>query len=205
MTCTPIELPFRGQRTYLQGADLYNSVTSILFAGFPHMCEARLSVNYHALLLRQPDLLIGRGEMTAERLSPEFRGEFIMGTGEDAVHALLMESDRPVPNRIECHENDLVSSALIDHEGRHAVLESPAFGTAAEVVVALNKKLHQTLLPHITAKWIFVRLVLTRPLPSEPPRHTKVRLLGVMGDRMTRSEVFINHQPVGSVYFCTAA
>lgn len=205
MTCTPIELPFRGHRTYLQGADLYNSVTSILFDGYPQMREARMSVNYHSLLQRQPDLLIDKGEMKAARQRPEFRGEFILGDGAGAIHAMLMESSRPIPHRIECHENDLVSPAWIDGKERHGVLESPAFGTAADVVVALNKKLHQTLLPHITAKWIFVRLTLPRPLPTELPRHTAVRLQGVMGDRMTRSEVLINHEPAGTVYFCTAS
>ena len=202
MTRILMELPFRGQRTYLHGTDLYNAVTSVLVDQFPHLRGGRVAVNFHTLLQKQPDLLVGAGDLDAERARVEYRGEFVIGDGEQAGRALILESNREVTRRILCPEDRLMEKAQVDPATRRASME-PADATPIENLVALTKKLHLTVLPELSRKWLFVRLMLARPLPAERPRHMEVRLQGVMGDRMTRCGVWFDNELVGTIFFCT--
>lgn len=202
MTPLHLELPFRGKRTYLQGADLYDAVMNTLLPARPDLRQARVSVSYHALLTRRPWLVVGEENAPPERTSPAYRGAFALRSAQKTTHVLLMESDQDVAARVPCDEDNQVAAAEIHPTRREAVLTNPATGSAAVLVVALNKKLHHAALPGLAARWIFTRFELPAPLPAGTPRHLEVRLRGIMGGAMTRSDVFLDHQPAGSVFFC---
>jgi hypothetical protein len=196
----PLELPFRGERTYLHGTDLYQAITAALGSALP---AGPVSLTFHSLLKNQPDLVCSAESLRHLREEPAFRGELQLGSGAETVHAALMESARPVERRKACNEDEVAAAAVVDEAARSAVLRAPSIGTAIEQVVFLNKHLHLRLLPHLSTKWLFARLELAAPLPAEPPASLRIELKQVLGNRFTRCDIFRDDRKSGSISFST--
>jgi hypothetical protein len=192
-----LELPFRGERTYLHGTDLYQAaLDSTLLAG-------PLSLTFHSLLKNQPDLVCSTESLRHMREDPAFRAELRLGSGTGALHAVLLESSRPITERKVCNESDVAAPAVVDEAARSAVLNAPTIGKPIEQIVFLNKHLHLRLLPQLSSKWLFARLDLSAPIPVEPPKKIIIELRQVLGNRFTRSEIFWDNTKVGSISFST--
>lgn len=196
----PLELTFRGERTYLHGTDLYQGILAALGDTAP---PGPVSLTFHSLLKNQPDLIFGAEDLRQLREDPTFRGELRLGSRDALVHAALMESTRPVTLRRPCNEVDVTTTAVVDEAGKFASIHEPQTGCPIEQVVFLNKHLHLHLLPHLSPKWLFARLELTTPLPQQSPRSLKVVLKQVLGNRFTRSEVLFDDLRVGHISFST--
>jgi hypothetical protein len=196
----PLELPFRGERNYLHGTDLYQAITTVLGSA---VAAGPLSLTFHSLLQNQPDLVCSAQSLRHLREDAAFRGELRFGSGEQTLNAVLMESLRPVAQRKACNENEVAAAAAVDETERTAVLELPNIGTPIELVVFLNKHMHLRLLPHLSPKWLFARLELSAPLPAEPPAKLFIQIKQVLGSRFTRSDIFWDGQKAGSISFST--
>ena len=196
----PLDLPFRGERTYLHGTDLHQAILAAVGERRP---AGPVSITYHSLLRHQPDLVCSRDSLRELRDNPAFRGEIRFGTGTDVLHAALLESDRPVRARKPCNETEVVAAARLDAEDRSARLQQPQTGCPIEMLVFLNKHLHVRLLPELSPKWLFARLELTEALPAQPPQEVVVQLKQVLAGRFTRSELFLDGRRAGSISFST--
>src|SRR6187431_2814070 len=96
----PLDLPFRGERTYLHGTDLHQAIFAALGSLAPH---GPVSITFHSLLKNQPDLVCSAESLRHLRTEPAFRGEIRLGSGDQALFASLMESSRPVTGRKICN------------------------------------------------------------------------------------------------------
>ena len=72
-----------------------------------------------------------------------------------------------------------------------------------EMVVFLNKQLHFQTLPDVKEKWLFVRLELRQRLPLTGERELKLVLKQVLGNRFTKTEIFIDEVSYGFIIFST--
>lgn len=196
-----LDLSFRGSRDYLQGADLYQGMLEVEAANFP---PSPIQIQYHSLLHHQPDLVWSTENLTALRKAPAYRGEARFGTGDQQINAVLLESDRPISRRVECNEKEVVASAQVDVPAKTAVLPFPSVGTPMEMVVFLNKQLHFQVLPHVTEKWLFVKLDLKEALPQTGEKQLTLILRQILGDRFTRAEILIDDKSFGFITFSTA-
>ncbi|TDU69232.1 hypothetical protein EI77_02880 [Prosthecobacter fusiformis] len=196
----PLELSFRGQRPYLQGTALYEGAIAAIGDRLP---EGTISIIFHSLLTKQPDLVIGTESLRHLREDPCFRAEMRFGTGDTLLHAALLESSRPVVVREACNEKDVISAAIVDTAGKSASLKNSSVGSLIEQVVFLNKRLHLQLLPELSPKWIFAKLELGRPLPPAPVNSLVLVLKQVLANRFTRSEILIDNERVGFISFST--
>jgi hypothetical protein len=195
-----LELPFRGERSYLHGTDLYQALS----AAVPELpSTGPVSLNFHQLLRNQPDLVLSRESLLPLRENPAFRGEIRWGAGEELWHAALLESDRPVTARKACNEAEVAAAASVDVAAKTAVLNRPAPGLPIEQVVFLNKRLHLEVLPHLSPKWLFARLELVAPLPDVLPDGLTISLRQVLGNRFTRSEITAGGERLGFISFST--
>lgn len=80
----PLDLPFRGERTYLHGTDLHQAILAAVGERRP---AGPVSITYHSLLRHQPDLVCSRDSLRELRDDPAFRGEIRFGAGTDVLHA----------------------------------------------------------------------------------------------------------------------
>lgn len=196
----PLDLPFRGERAYLHGTDLYQAIVTALGSDLP---VGPISITFHSLLKQLPDLVCSSESLRHLREDPAFRGELRFGQGDSVLHAALMESERPATSRKTCNENDVAACSVVDVEAKSAKLEKPQIGSPIEQVVFLNKHLHLKLLPHLSPKWLFARLELNAPLPSEAPQTLEIVLKQVLGNRFTRSEILVEGERFGFISFST--
>lgn len=196
----PLELPFRGERSYLHGTDLYQAMVAALGSGLP---AGPVSITFHHLLKHQPDLVCSKESLLHLREDPAFRGEARFGSGSSVLNGALMESDRPVTGRKACNEGEVASAAIVDEAAKTATLIEPATGCLIEQIVFLNKHLHLKMLPHLSPKWLFARLELLKPLAEESPRELVITLKQVLGNRFTRSEISADGQRAGFISFST--
>jgi hypothetical protein len=196
----PLELPFRGERTYLHGTDLHQAIVAALGEDLP---AGPVSITFHSLLNQLPDLVCSTESLRHLREDPTFRGEVRLGGGDTVLNAALMESTRPATERKICNENEVAAAAVVDETAKSATLEAGQIGNLIERIVFLNKHLHLKLLPHLSPKWLFARLELTAPLPAEPPRQLSLVLKQVLGNRFTRSDILFDGQRFGSISFST--
>ena len=195
-----LEVPFRGERSYLHGTDLHQAVHAALPEPPP---AGPVNLTFHHLLKHQPDLVLSRDSLLHLREDPAFRGEIRWGTGTDLRHAVLLESERPVTARKPCNEPEVAAAATVDAAAKTAVLHAPAPGLPIEQIVFLNKRLHLEVLPHLSPKWLFARLELVAPLATEPVEELTVSLRQVLGNRFTRSEITSGGRRLGFISFST--
>jgi hypothetical protein len=194
-----LTLPFRGARPYLHGTDIYMAIKEAVAESF----SGPISISFHSLLKKQPDLLCSSESLRGWRSDPAFRGEIRMGTGSAAISAVILESDREVKNRKDCNEEAVVVEAKLVEASKGAILSDAGIGLPIEKVVFLNKWLHLKLLPHLSPKWLFARLELAAPLPEVMTGELRVQLEQVLADRFTRSGVFLNDERLGAISFST--
>lgn len=193
-----LDLAFRGDRNYLHGTDVYESLTRL-----PELVlkGRSLGITFHARVHHQLDLVfLEKGDLS-RRSDPAFRGEVRIGSGPEMVQAALMESRRPVTAWRPCNEQAVADQGEVDVEGRKATLKAPAEGSAIEQVVFLNKKLHLESLPQLGSKWLFARLELDTPLDFSAEGVLTLHLSQVVGDRFTRTDIRRDGWPVGTLFF----
>lgn len=195
-----MDIPFRGKRDYLQGADLYQFIVDRVGGDLP---EGPLQLQFHTLLRRQGELLVGVDEVASWRKRPEYRGEGRFGPPGEARQVVLVETDAEVAERKLCNESEVVKGAEVDVADRSAVLAFPSGGTPMEMVVFLNKQLHFQVLPEVKEKWLFVRLELNQRLPETGERELKLVLRQVLGNRFTKTEILIDDVSYGFIIFST--
>jgi hypothetical protein len=195
-----MDIPFRGARDYLQGADLYQFMVECGEAELP---AGPVQLQFHSLLRRQGELLVGVDDVASWRKREEYRGEGRFGPPEQARYVVLVETLSEVVNRKACNESEVVKGALVKVAEKSAVLAFPSGGTPMEMVVFLNKQLHFQTLPDVKEKWLFVRLELRQRLPLTGERELKLVLKQVLGNRFTKTEIFIDEVSYGFIIFST--
>ncbi len=199
----PLDLVFRGKRSYIHGTDIYTSIVSLIRE---QDNGGALSLSFHSQILRQPDLIPAtESQIALQRENTSFRGDVRMGKGAEAQCWMLMESSREVAMRLPCHEAQVLATARVDGGARTATLPARSAGTPIEQIVFLNKHLHLLALPAPATQWLFARLELRRALPESAIGEVTVKLNQVLGGRFTRSSISWSGEPLGNIYFSLAA
>lgn len=199
----PLDLAFRGKRSYIHGTDVYTFIVSQIRK---QEGDGAISLSFHSQIFRQLDLIpASESHIATQRESTRFRGDVRIGRGAEAQCWMLMESSREVAMRLPCREADVVATAMVDPNARTATLPSNSAGTPIEQVVFLNKHLHLLALPAPATQWLFARLELRRALPESTTGEVTVKLNQVLGGRFTRSSISWGGEPIGNIYFSLAA
>lgn len=190
----PIELAYKGTRTYLHGTDMYNSIVEFFSALRPQHLGGPLKMVMHEFARNQVDLRFSVG---VERCPKPEKACLEFSLAED-ISGWLSESDRPVITSRPYPEEEIVAGSYIN--GQTIVAGACLPFTAIEVLVSLTKRLHSTLRPG-AAGWAFTRLELLRPLRDGDKGSLQVELVHALGNRLTKSVVRVGDLPLGHIYF----
>lgn len=190
----PLELAYKGSRTYLHGTDMYNAIMDYLGRSMPQHVRGPLKMMMHEFARNQVDLRYSSGPERCPK--PEnARLEFFLS---DNVSGWLTETDRPVRASRLYSENEIVAGSRI--EGQTIIAAPGATYSPIEVLVSLTKYLHSSLRPGPLG-WAFTRLELSRPLEDGDRDTLQVELLHALGNRLTKSAVRAGDTPLGHIYF----
>lgn len=190
----PIELAYKGARTYLHGTDMYNAIMDYLGRSMPQHVRGPLKMVMHEFARNQVDLRYSIGPERCPK--PEnARLEFFLS---DNVSGWLTETDRPVRASRPYPEDEIVAGSRIEAQ---TIIAAPgATYWPIEVLVSLTKHLHSSLRPGPLG-WAFTRLELNRPLEDDDRGTLQVELLHALGNRLTKSAVRAGETPLGYIYF----
>ncbi|MFH1873166.1 MAG: hypothetical protein ABIK82_15020 [Pseudomonadota bacterium] len=194
----PLELAYKGTRTYLHGTDMYNAIMECLGRSIPQRVRSPLKMVMHEFARNQVDLRYSIGPERCPR--PENpRLEFFLS---DNVSGWLSETDRPVRASRPYPEDEIVAGSRI--EGQAIIAATGATFSPIEVLVSLTKHLHSNLRPGPLG-WAFTRLELNRPLEDSDRDTLQVELLHTLGNRLTKSSVRAGEALLGHIYFSAVA
>lgn len=192
----PLDLRFKGDRDYLHGTDMYEALQRAARAAGLPVGVHRLSI--HGFARTQCRLALGApGEALA---IPENRvAEFSLETSAGRALGYMAETGDRVEGRYPFDEDAIGARAC--GEARRIVVDGTPPCAPIEVVVALTKKLHNTVLPRAQGKWVFTRIELPRALVPQDAGRIAIELKHNFNDRLTKSGVTSGNEAIGHIYF----
>lgn len=189
-----LELKFKGERDYLQGADIFNQ--TLVWLGTRQSVLKDIDFTFHRLAARQLKVVNGAAPEGSE---PVAVCAFTSGKGREQVH--LVETDQAVAGRYPYPEDDIVNEMEIDLAARKGVLRGETAYSDIEVWVAMTKALHYKTFPHLEGKWLFVRGRFPQFARHSPAKERTLVIASSFNDKLTRSEALLDGVKVGDIYF----
>ena len=169
-----LSVSFKGDRTYLQSADIFNEIVA-------HTGAMRgLSLSFRHLLSHGLDAIDAGSCDDPSSFPARFRGDGVKGK----IDLVISETGRTISERIPYDEEAVVQDSEI--AGFSISSRSGGDASLMERIVALNKRLiHQTLKPG--KKLLFTNVILTELLPPDAP--LTLTLDAHLGSRLFRSSI----------------
>lgn len=196
-----IAFRFKGGRDYVHGTDIYaaieNSLTSSQESPDPN------SITQFRLAIRKPsshncDISIVP-KICSSKKPENAVVDFQFDCSEQSFRGWISETGRSISENYEFAENKVIAACAVSDD---TVALSPCQGfTAIENLVAATKYLHTTRIPEAEGKWFFSRIDLPHMLPVLSDQTLAISLKQYVGKRLTRSDIDIDGQPHGSVFF----
>ncbi len=153
---TPLDIPLRGAREYVQASDL--------FAALESLAKARFSAGAHLRKLALRKLFFHEIETHFEE-SDAATGTFEICEGQTVASGWLVETGRNIQRRIPYDETPVVNAAIV-HPGR-VLLREPVDGyTCCDQMLVLSKILGAQIR---AGAWLFTMLELTNPFQEQLP------------------------------------
>jgi len=188
---TALSLGFKGERTYIQGGDIYDAVT----AGIREVDE---SSYVEHLAFRQ----FARGDCDLVWHKPD-AGKRLVGQGKvsfagDRRPFWIVESSREAVGRRTFDEESIVQPAVSD--GQRITLRVRSAYTPIEEIIALTKRLAYELTPDVEGKWVFGQLDL-RSAIADDYQELSIWQKNLIAGKFSVNEIEIDGACVGNIRF----
>ncbi|WP_394249692.1 hypothetical protein [Vibrio profundi] len=186
---------YKGDRNYLHGTDFYKFSVEYGEKAFSS------SVYVNQLSFRQ----IARCQCEITQSKPSSgnivsTGKFMLPNGETQPF-WWVETEKPVGERYEFDEDGLVATATIDAEAESILMNHISDNyTCIEEVVALNKKLNNTVKKPGNGKWLFGQLQLSKKLPMVYKK-IEIKLNVMLHDKFSVSDIWLDGDHFGQIRF----
>lgn len=190
-SAVPLDLPFKGNRQYLHGTDIFDAVISLTKP------RHGVAFRFHRLMRNPIDLVpiadAGKG-------ADEAAGYYVRygANGTKRIWHFREAHARRITGRVPYDESDVVSDAIYEADN----IESPGPSTYSfiERAVALHKALlRRRENSDGPGAWLFTHLDLTN-VPSNPVR-IRLKLSGFLGTKMAKSTIECDGEPLGQITF----
>lgn len=197
-----LSLGFKGQRNYIQGGDIFNSLSDLAphLTGDPDASIASLAFRTFA---RSGCFVVG------ERPSPDVKliaqAQLAYHDPHDPDHlktrdVWVVEGQEVITDRRAFDEEALLAPSVTDRDAMSCKLPQRSVYTPIEDLIALTKHLHYALFPDINGKWLFAQIDLTHPL-RETYKQSEIILKKCVAGRFSVSEIVIDGQTIGMMRF----
>lgn len=179
---------FKGHRNYVQGPDIVVAVLN----QFAEEEIADLDFKFNEIVSTNLNLIeSGKAEGAKVNIRLTVNGE--------PKSLQLIENGHAIECRYEFDERQIVECCNLDMTAQSIELRNPTVYTSCENFVAMNKYLLQNLYPQEKGKWYFTRLEQKHPIGDDAL--ITVKLIKNFNFRLTKSDILISNEVVGSVYF----
>jgi len=190
-----LNLKFKGDRTYIQGGDIFNAVERVARQDDDESYLSQLAFRRFA---RQDCDLFWTAPPQGTALIAQGR---VCQSGTDRSF-WVVETDEPATGRYEFDEASLVEPAV--RNGEEIILKERSIHTPVEEVIALTKRLNYELTPDVDGKWVFGQLKLISALPNDYSSLRIRRVIEVAG-RFSVNKIMVDDRDVGDIRFIVGA
>jgi hypothetical protein len=175
------ELPFRGDRNYLQSATLFDDLLAMEGAA-----PDAIDFTFH----KKTDRQVGY-----QPVPPEDGGRLVATWRDGGTPVFVVESEQPITLREPYDEPALVARFAFDEAGVRVPADIGGFTAMEAIVAAFNALMHRTVVPH-KPKLVFVRVRL-RGAPSLP---LEVRFNRRIGE-FYQGDILVDGRSNGQIFF----
>lgn len=198
MKIMPLNLCFKGQRNYLHGTDIYDSVCEAVCHENANASGVHVRFVFHSFATTECELHLSLpGEDCTCPGGAVAEVSFAYSSG--IQRGWLVETARPVTCRRSFPEEEIVAASAIGDKSI-SLCADLAF-SPIEVAVALTKHLHNTLFPVTDQRWVLSKLDLSRMLRPGDTGSMVINLQSNLHNRITKSSVVVGVALLGDIYF----
>lgn len=189
---TRLNFCFKGERTYVQGPDIYNEVTERLR---DDMREGDFELSFHGLVRTDVELSETKPQdkealkFVCKYVSRDNRPKILFGVA----------GNQPVTRKVAYCEEEIRNRATLRPETKEIELTMPSPYSFSENAVALNKYLLEVLFPAAAGKWIVTRIHIKKMSGEIYP--LKLVLKENFNFMLIKTEMTINGELIGFLYF----
>lgn len=195
MQARQVTFKFKGARNYIQGTDMFNAVIS----GATGATIENIRFTIHDFVHTPVCQLYSADNKEDLSDVQGICARFQYDENGITHYFALTESDGDV-NSAERHEYDedrIVSLCALEQD--KIILKAYSPFTFIETVVSMNKHMHQQLFPDAPGKWIFTKIDLDAAIDARD--NLALQLKHNMNYRLTKSDILLNNNKVGDIYF----
>lgn len=185
----------KGDRHYVHGTDMFDFFLEIL-DGYINditdidICFNRVILNHHCTFLLSND------ECEVRSISPFCKGKFVFK--ERSFYFGFTEGPKGESAVIVDYDENRITEQCTVNSGSATLIPRRKY-TFIESLVALTKYYHNQCQPLEKKKWMFSRILLTRvPLAFN---EISIKLQSAIAHRLTRSQILIDGEKAGEIFF----
>jgi len=189
-----ISFQFKGNRTYVQGPDIFDAVIGHIRESFDNV--RNISVTFHDIIRSQVDCYVTKySDSTDSEADCQIRFE---SNGTEYI-VVIKSNDKEITGSYPYPENNIVELCKI--EDKTITLEDSIDFSNLEKIVAMNKALMISLFSDAVGKWIFSKLTLDTDFESATYKKYSLTLIKNMGLKLTKTAISLDDKPIGYIYF----
>ena len=189
---------YKGQRNYLQGADIYNEIIKQVGRQYYGKMLNGIMLTFHSIAHNDCDLILAESD---EIIDKPLQGiaNFEVRFDKGKVTGWLIETNRSVNTKTVFEEERI--EAVCEIKGQTIILTGETGYTAIEEAVSMTKKLHNCIFPSKNKRWLFTKIDLTRILKDNDASFLSITNNHNFNNRLTKNEIFSHGEPIGYIYF----
>jgi hypothetical protein len=186
-------IPFKGDRNYVHGTDIFNSLRK-------HLKEKLISGNVFLKSIKFNKFSYKNLQLVYLENLDDFDKvvEGVFYVNGDLMDFCLIEAEGSPRERTGYDEDSIVSSAVFNRDG--VELSAMNNFSTIEVLIALTKALNNRINPAKEGKWMFGRLDLNMDLPLIK-KTISIHIRKNIAGRFSINEIKIDDEVVGTVQF----
>jgi len=193
----PLNLCFKGDRNYLQGADIYNFICENIPNFVIRNIRAPFRLIIHRFAHNQCDMLLSLPEEVVNK-PDNFFAELIFSSSRGRISGWLVETERSVTCRNPYNEEKIEKLCIVTDQSIR--IKGDSGYSPIEVAVCMTKQLHYILYPSKDL-WIFTRLELNRMFHPNDAHCMQILLKHNFKNLLTKSDISVKSEVIGRIYF----
>ena len=196
-----LDIPFRDNRDYLHGTDIYRAIIANVAGTIDVDSILNLQIKFRQFTSRRLKLEIFDIDNSQKCMKSPVSFKIKTQNERKGVVGCLSELNEAVTRREKSNESAISQLCTVDE--KTVSFCSDGEFSPIDCLVFATKFLHTEILPKPDARWIFAALDITRALDNSDIRSMRVTLESVVRDRFTECYVVLKEERVGSICFNT--
>lgn len=198
MIVRPLDFAFKGERNYVQGADIYYGIVNEIATLWDRALISDFRLSCHSFARNNCDLIIAEpGDSLPQ--TEDIVATISFKAGTRTVQAALRDNLQKITTRTLFDEKSIEEICVIK-EKSIIILDKSKY-LPMEVVISMTKQLHTALFPSKDKRWIFTKAEFAQPIEEADAQNLQISLLHNFNNALTKSAVLSEAKKIGNIYF----